>query len=102
MSSIAAVAVAPRFGFWIMQHGGWRWILHFVRRAEALMGCIAFALTDATSRADSCFGLFYEQCTARIGSDHRRTARVGYCIPGRRGPANPQAAHRMARDAACR
>ena len=26
MSSIASVAVAPPLGFWIMQHGGWRWI----------------------------------------------------------------------------
>ena len=47
MSSIAAVAVAPPLGFWIMQHGGWRWICISCAALNALMGGIAFALTDA-------------------------------------------------------
>jgi MFS family permease len=44
MSSIAAVAVAPPLGFWIMQHGGWRWICISCAALNVLMGCIAFAL----------------------------------------------------------
>lgn len=46
MSSIAAIAVAPPIAFWIMQHGGWRWICISCGTLNLLMGAIAFALPD--------------------------------------------------------
>ncbi len=46
MSSIAAIAVAPPIAFWIMQHGGWRWICISCGTLNLLMGAIACALPD--------------------------------------------------------
>ena len=46
MSSIAAIAVAPPLAFWIMQHGGWRWICVSCVSLNLLMGLIALALPE--------------------------------------------------------
>jgi MFS family permease len=46
MSSIAAIAVAPPIAFWIMQHGGWRWVCVSCATLNALMGIIAWALPE--------------------------------------------------------
>jgi len=44
LSSVAAIAIAPPAAFWIMQHGGWRWICLSCGALNLLMGAIAFAL----------------------------------------------------------
>jgi predicted MFS family arabinose efflux permease len=44
LSSVAAIAVAPPVAFWIMQHGGWRWICISCGALNALMGAIAWTL----------------------------------------------------------
>jgi MFS family permease len=44
LSSVAAIAVAPPVAFWIMQHGGWRWICISCGALNVLMGAIAWAL----------------------------------------------------------
>jgi len=44
LSSVAAIAVAPPVGFWIMQHGGWRWICISCGALNLLMGAIAWTL----------------------------------------------------------
>ena len=46
LSSVAAIAVAPPIAFWIMQHGGWRWICISCGTLNLLMGAIAFALPE--------------------------------------------------------
>src|SRR4029077_14707966 len=46
LSSVAAIAVAPPIAFWIMQHGGWRWICISCAALNLLMGVIAFALPE--------------------------------------------------------
>jgi predicted MFS family arabinose efflux permease len=46
MSSVAAIAVAPPVAFWIMQHGGWRWICVSCGLLNLLMGAIAWALPE--------------------------------------------------------
>ena len=46
MSSIAAIAVAPPIAFWIMQHGGWRWICISCATLNVMMGAIACALPE--------------------------------------------------------
>ena len=46
LSSVAAIAVAPPLAFWIMQHGGWRWICISCGTLNLLMGLIACALPD--------------------------------------------------------
>ena len=46
LSSVAAIAVAPPIAFWIMQHGGWRWICISCGMLNLLMGAIAYALPD--------------------------------------------------------
>ena len=38
LSSVAAIAVAPPIAFWIMQHGGWRWICISCGALNLLMG----------------------------------------------------------------
>ena len=38
LSSVAAIAVAPPIAFWIMQHGGWRWICISCGTLNLLMG----------------------------------------------------------------
>src|SRR5438128_2708939 len=43
-SSLAAIAVAPPLAFWIMQHGGWRWICMTCGILNILMGAIAWFL----------------------------------------------------------
>jgi MFS family permease len=47
LSSVAAIAVAPPMAFWIMQHGGWRWICVSCATLNVMMGGIAFYLEDA-------------------------------------------------------
>jgi len=44
LSSVAAIAVAPPVAFWIMQHGGWRWICISCGALNAVMGAIAWTL----------------------------------------------------------
>ena len=44
LSSVAAIAVAPPLAFWIMQHGGWRWICISCGALNLLMGTIAWVL----------------------------------------------------------
>jgi MFS family permease len=44
LSSVAAVAVAPPIAFWLLQHGGWRWICVSCGSLNALMGAIAWTL----------------------------------------------------------
>jgi len=46
LSSVAAIAVAPPIAFWIMQHGGWRWICISCGTLNLVMGVIAYALPD--------------------------------------------------------
>ena len=46
LSSVAAIAVAPPIAFWIMQHGGWRWICISCGTLNLLMGAIACALPE--------------------------------------------------------
>jgi MFS family permease len=46
LSSVAAIAVAPPIAFWIMQHGGWRWICISCGTLNLLMGVIALALPE--------------------------------------------------------
>jgi MFS family permease len=48
LSSVAAIAVAPPIAFWIMQHGGWRWICLSCGALNLLMGAIAWALPPDT------------------------------------------------------
>jgi MFS family permease len=50
LSSIAAIAVAPPVAFWIMQHGGWRWICMSCGALNVLMGAIAWTLPAAPHR----------------------------------------------------
>jgi predicted MFS family arabinose efflux permease len=50
LSSIAAIAVAPPIAFWIMQHGGWRWICISCGTLNAGMGVIAWTLPDGETR----------------------------------------------------
>jgi MFS family permease len=47
LSSVAAIAVAPPMAFWIMQHGGWRWICISCGILNVMMGGIAFYLEDS-------------------------------------------------------
>jgi MFS family permease len=44
LSSVAAIAVAPPAAFWIMQHGGWRWICISCGALNVAMGAIAVGL----------------------------------------------------------
>jgi MFS family permease len=44
LSSVAAVAVAPPIAFWLLQHGGWRWICVSCGSLNILMGAIAWTL----------------------------------------------------------
>jgi len=46
LSSIAAIAVAPPIAFWIMQHGGWKWISVSCGTLNVLMGIIACAIPE--------------------------------------------------------
>ena len=46
LSSVAAIAVAPPIAFWIMQHGGWRWICISCGILNIMMGAIAFYLEE--------------------------------------------------------
>ncbi|MGH9143005.1 MAG: MFS transporter [Vicinamibacterales bacterium] len=46
LSSVAAIAVAPPIAFWIMQHGGWRWICISCATLNLMMGAIACALPE--------------------------------------------------------
>lgn len=46
LSSVAAIAVSPPVAFWIMQHGGWRWVAISCGALNVLMGAIAWTLPD--------------------------------------------------------
>ena len=46
LSSVAAIAVAPPIAFWVMQHGGWRWICISCGALNLLMSGIAYALPE--------------------------------------------------------
>jgi MFS family permease len=46
LSSVAAIAVAPPLAFWIMQHGGWRWICISCGALNIVMGAIAWLMPD--------------------------------------------------------
>lgn len=46
LSSVAAIAVAPPLAFWIMQHGGWRWICISCGALNVIMGTIAWFLPE--------------------------------------------------------
>jgi MFS family permease len=46
LSSVAAIAVAPPLAFWIMQHGGWRWICISCAALNIVMGAIAWLMPD--------------------------------------------------------
>src|SRR4051812_22499595 len=46
LSSVAAIAVAPPLAFWIMQHGGWRWICISCGALNVVMGAIAWFLPE--------------------------------------------------------
>jgi MFS family permease len=46
LSSVAAVAVAPPLGFWILERGGWMWICVSCGALNALMGAIAWMLEE--------------------------------------------------------
>jgi MFS family permease len=46
LSSVAAVAVAPPLGFWILERGGWRWICVSCGALNVLMGAIAWTLEE--------------------------------------------------------
>jgi len=51
LSSVAAVSVAPPIAFWLLEHGGWRWICISCGTLNALMGAIAWML-DRDERPD--------------------------------------------------
>ena len=71
LSSVAAIAVAPPVAFWIMQHGGWRWICISCGTLNLLMGVIACTLPEDRRRgAARCC-----RCRADAGPDARRVAR---------------------------
>jgi MFS family permease len=44
LSSVAAIAIAPPAAFWILQHGGWRWICLSCGALNLMMGTIAWTL----------------------------------------------------------
>jgi MFS family permease len=46
LSSVAAIAVAPPLAFWIMQHGGWRWICISCGALNIVMGVIAWLMPE--------------------------------------------------------
>lgn len=46
LSSVSAIAIAPPLAFWIMQHGGWRWICISCGTLNLLMAAIAYALPE--------------------------------------------------------
>jgi MFS family permease len=46
LSSVAAIAVAPPIAFWIMQHGGWRWICISCGVLNLVMGTIAWLMPE--------------------------------------------------------
>lgn len=48
LSTIAAIAVAPPVGFWIMHNGGWSWICIACGMLSLLMGVIAWVLPEDT------------------------------------------------------
>jgi MFS family permease len=71
LSSIAAIAVAPPIAFWIMQHGGWRWICISCGTLNLLMGGIACALPDdpAHDRPRPQLGPTRVSAPTRLGAD---------------------------------
>jgi MFS family permease len=52
LSSVAAIAVAPPIAFWIMQHGGWRWICISCGVLNVAMGIIAWLMPEHPAAAD--------------------------------------------------
>jgi MFS family permease len=51
LSSVSAIAVAPPIAFWIMQHGGWRWICISCGTLNLLMGVIAWTIPEDAADA---------------------------------------------------
>jgi MFS family permease len=50
LSSVAAVAVAPPMAFWIMEHGGWKWICVSCGTLNLIMGVIALFLEESPAQ----------------------------------------------------
>ena len=71
LSSVAAIAVAPPIAFWIMQHGGWRWICISCGTLNLLMGVDRLALPE--DRIETQLDLPLPQLAAGAG----RVARAG-------------------------
>jgi MFS family permease len=74
LSSVAAIAVAPPVAFWIMQHGGWRWICISCGALNALMGVIAWTMpADAAHERQLMlpFGPTRGSASASLGADPR-------------------------------
>jgi MFS family permease len=46
LSSVAAIAVAPPFAFWLLQRGGWMWVCVSCGALNVAMGVIAWMLED--------------------------------------------------------
>ena len=46
LSSVAAIAVAPPFAFWMLQHGGWMWVCLSCGALNVVMGAIAWMLEE--------------------------------------------------------
>ena len=53
LSTVAAVAVAPPFAFWIMQRGGWTWTCVCCGALNVLMGAIAWTLQEIDHGRDA-------------------------------------------------
>jgi MFS family permease len=47
LSSVAAIAVAPPFAFWILDRGGWLWVCVSCGALNVLMGAIAWMLEES-------------------------------------------------------
>jgi MFS family permease len=73
LSSVAAIAVAPPIAFWIMQHGGSRWVCISCGTLNLLMGGIACALPDdpAHDRAPLQLGPTHGSAPTRVEADPR-------------------------------
>ncbi len=71
LSSVGAIAVAPPAAFWIMQHGGWRWICITCGALNVLMGAIAVALPDEGPTHGSAPTRTERSATPGVGADPR-------------------------------
>lgn len=46
LASVAAIAIAPPFAFWILQRGGWTWVCASCGVLNVMMGVIAWTLEE--------------------------------------------------------